>query len=118
MAALVAVVRHRRRSARRRSPSPADQVVGAWRQCLVELRGAGVRFPAANTATDCVHQIDPDLARHLTPVATLANQALFGASITPEDATDAWHSTYRLTTAVAHRRSLPRRLTHALDPLT
>jgi hypothetical protein len=118
-AAAVALIRRQRRSARRRLPAPADRLVGAWRQCLVELRGGGVRFPSASTATDCVHQvadaIDADLAGDLTPVAVLANRALFGGVVTDDDAEQAWRSTDRLAAGVGQRRSFPRRITHALD---
>ena len=115
----IALVRRQRRSARRQRSAAADRVIGAWRQCLVELRAGGLPLDPANTVSDYVTHtsevLGPRLAFELDSVATLANRALFRGEASDDDAALAWRATDRLTAALAKERSAPGRVLHALD---
>ena len=118
-AVAIALVRRRRRAARRRQVVAADRVIGAWRQCLVELRDGGLPLEEANTVGDYVaatrRVLGPELADELDSVARLANRALFSGRATDEDAELAWQSADRLTSALAAERSQTARVRHAFD---
>ena len=119
VAVAIAVVRRRRRAARRRAVAAADRVIGAWRQCLVELRDGGLPLEEANTVGDYVaatrRVLGPELADELDSVARLANRALFSGRATDEDAVQAWRSTDALAAALVARRSPTARARHAFD---
>jgi hypothetical protein len=120
LAVTVAAVRRRRRRRRARAPDPARRVVGAWRQCLDELRAAGVSPAPSDTATDCVartHEVlGPAGSEPMKPVATMVNGVLF-AEWSPEahHADSAWEHTNQVARAVAADRSHLDRVRHALD---
>lgn len=119
VAVAIALVRRSRRSARRKRVAAADRVIGAWRQCLVELRDAGVAPTPSFTVSDYVAATGDLLgeryAYELDTVATLANRALFSGEAGEDDAALAWRATDRLTTALDKRRTQAARLRHAFD---
>ncbi len=118
-AALVRVARGTRRRRRRRSEAPADRVVGAWRQSLVDLRSTGVEPRANFTATDYVVTVSSSLggtaADDLELVAALANDAWFGGDVSDSDATAAWAAADRLSQTLAARRSRLAAVGYAID---
>lgn len=117
--AVITLVRRQRRASRRRQPVAVDQVVGAWRQVLVDLQDGGLRLAETNTASDYVEQakrsFGPRLAAELDYVAELANRALFNALATDEDAVRAWSSADRLAALLKAQRSSINRLRYAFD---
>lgn len=119
-AALVAARRRRRRVRRRQAIDPAQQIVGAWRECLDELRDAGIRPPRSSSAGDCiaqaVHELGPAPAGELEPVADLVNAAFFGSDALDQAlADDAWLHADRLAELAAAERTRAERAIRALD---
>jgi transglutaminase-like putative cysteine protease len=116
----VAAVRGRRRAKRAGAASAEGRVVGAWRQCLDELRDAGARPEPSDTASDVLVRSRAAVGDAPTdvvvPVARMANVALFGGpGLTDADADEAWRLVEALDRETAARRSAGASVRRALD---
>ncbi|WP_103954216.1 DUF3488 and transglutaminase-like domain-containing protein [Nonomuraea solani] len=111
-----------RRWRRRRASSPAARVVGAWRQTVTRLRGAGIpvasgALTAGEVASVAETALGPAAREPLTALADLANLATFGGA--PMDQADAdlsWRHFGEIDTLVRRRVGTLRRLGHRLSP--
>ncbi|GAA2871407.1 hypothetical protein GCM10020220_070900 [Nonomuraea rubra] len=120
----VGVVPRVRRSRRRRAASAAGRVVGAWRQTVSRLRGAGIPVSSgALTAREVAYRAEAGLGAEarepLTVLADLANLATFGAApVDHADADLAWRHYTAVDALVRRRVPVTRRLVRRLSPLT
>lgn len=116
----VSVLRRRRRR-RRGVGTPAQRVVGAYREALDELNEAGLRGTRAMTATELAAHTEAtfgkEASRQLRPLGEMANVALFGQRpLDPRQADEAWaHLTRLESTLVAGQRPADR-LRRRVDP--
>jgi transglutaminase-like putative cysteine protease len=119
--ALLVSLRRRRRYRRRRSAAdPTEQVIGAWRECIDELRDAGVRPARSASARECVTtselELGHDPAAHVRPIARLFNTALFSSESLGEDhAAQAWDHVDQLVASTAKARTPAAKAKRALD---
>lgn len=120
----VAIVPAVRRARRRRAPSPAARVVGAWRQTVTRLRTAGLpvttgTLTAGEVAFLAERALDPAAREPLTALAELANLATFGD--TPVDAADAdlaWRHYAAVDAVVKGKVGVLRRAAGRLSPVS
>ncbi len=111
----------RRWRRRRRQRTPADRVVGAWREALDRLRDVGLPPTHALSAHDVaafgIRAIGDQAAGHLRPLADAVNQAGF-ALVGPDDAAAeaAWRHSDALWPMVARVTSRWSRLRRRLGP--
>ncbi|MFC5823935.1 DUF3488 and transglutaminase-like domain-containing protein [Nonomuraea insulae] len=117
---LVPFVRRMRR--RRRSAPPAARVMGAWRQTVTRLRGAGIPVSSgALAAREVAYLAEGALGagEPLRALADLANLAAFGgAPVDRGDAELAWRHYASVDALVRRRVGVMRRFWWRLSPLS
>ncbi|MFG1696186.1 DUF3488 and transglutaminase-like domain-containing protein [Nonomuraea sp. NPDC049309] len=120
----VAIVPAVRKARRRRAPSPAARVAGAWQQTVIRLRTAGLpvttgTLTAGEVAFLAERALDPAAREPLAALADLANLATFAD--TPVDAADAdlaWRHHATVDALVKRKVGVWRRAAGRLSPMS
>ena len=105
----VAAVKQWRRSRRSRTGSPADRIIGAWRESTDRLLEHGMRINAVRTPTDIgqdtAERFGQDAGKQVTTLAPILSHALYAADEPDEAAVaTAWNLESELHAILDSRR--------------
>ncbi|SFK68782.1 Transglutaminase-like superfamily protein [Geodermatophilus ruber] len=117
----IVLLKRLRRLRRHRSGSPAQRVVGAWREVAGRLAEAGARVPASHTAGEVARDLlgspAAPVSRHVAELAPLVAGAVF-AYDEPDEATvaRAWTLEHRIRHELGTALPVAARLRALVDP--
>jgi transglutaminase-like putative cysteine protease len=116
----VVVFLKRRRTTQRRSGTPREAVIGAWRDVLDRLSEAGLSGTSTMTIEEVVQATEGSTEIASAALAGMyrpVNRALYSdAEITEADREQAWRACDRFVTSLNRKSSLPHRIIKAINP--